>query len=250
VPRDRRWAARQPAAGAPRPPRRRGRHGQLGVADDLPLARGAWPVADDELWRTFNCGVGMVAVVDAADADRAVEVLAARDVDAWRLGTVVPHDGGQPRVRLTGVAATDRGIGWRTGVTRSTRQDRRADRGRHRGRLGELERQRRDRWIVAAVLVLAASRRSRSRWWTGPASALEPWAVVAFLAVARSTRVGRLAGATGPAGRPWAARRAGASRRARGEGHAARGGARVVCDVADAGPAGGPRRVLHGGRCS
>jgi phosphoribosylformylglycinamidine cyclo-ligase len=61
------------------------------------------PVADDELWRTFNCGVGMVAVVDAADADRAVEVLAARDVDAWRLGTVVPHDGGQPGVRLTGV---------------------------------------------------------------------------------------------------------------------------------------------------
>jgi phosphoribosylformylglycinamidine cyclo-ligase len=60
------------------------------------------PVADDELWRTFNCGVGMVAVVDAADADRAVELLRSRDVDAWPLGTVVPQDAGQPRVRLHG----------------------------------------------------------------------------------------------------------------------------------------------------
>jgi phosphoribosylformylglycinamidine cyclo-ligase len=58
------------------------------------------PVADDELWRTFNCGVGMVAVVPPVAADRAVEVLTARGVPAWRLGDVVPHRPDGPRVRL------------------------------------------------------------------------------------------------------------------------------------------------------
>jgi phosphoribosylformylglycinamidine cyclo-ligase len=58
------------------------------------------PVAADELWRTFNCGVGMVAVVAATEAGRAVEVLTARGVPAWRLGEVVPHRPDGPRVRL------------------------------------------------------------------------------------------------------------------------------------------------------
>jgi phosphoribosylformylglycinamidine cyclo-ligase len=58
------------------------------------------PVADDELWRTFNCGVGMVAVVPPTEAGRAVEVLTARGVPAWRLGEVVPHRPDGPRVRL------------------------------------------------------------------------------------------------------------------------------------------------------
>jgi phosphoribosylformylglycinamidine cyclo-ligase len=47
------------------------------------------PVADEELRRTFNCGVGMVAVVAAEAEATALAVLAARGVAAWRLGTVV-----------------------------------------------------------------------------------------------------------------------------------------------------------------
>jgi phosphoribosylformylglycinamidine cyclo-ligase len=46
------------------------------------------PVAAAEMWRTFNCGVGMVLVVAPAAAGRAVEVLAARGVDAWVMGSV------------------------------------------------------------------------------------------------------------------------------------------------------------------
>ncbi|MEX0869298.1 MAG: phosphoribosylformylglycinamidine cyclo-ligase [Nitriliruptoraceae bacterium] len=46
------------------------------------------PVATAEMWRTFNCGVGMVAVVADADADAAIDVLRGRGVDAWRLGRV------------------------------------------------------------------------------------------------------------------------------------------------------------------
>ena len=38
--------------------------------------------------RTFNMGVGMVAVVDPAELDRALAVLTARHVPAWTLGEV------------------------------------------------------------------------------------------------------------------------------------------------------------------
>jgi phosphoribosylformylglycinamidine cyclo-ligase len=47
------------------------------------------PVARDEMWRTFNCGVGMVAVVDAEVAEQAVALLRDRGTDAWVLGEVV-----------------------------------------------------------------------------------------------------------------------------------------------------------------
>jgi phosphoribosylformylglycinamidine cyclo-ligase len=57
------------------------------------LVRDVGGVAVDELERTLNMGVGMVAVVAADDADRAVELLAGRGVPAWVLGTVGPGDG-------------------------------------------------------------------------------------------------------------------------------------------------------------
>ncbi|HEV7726402.1 MAG TPA: phosphoribosylformylglycinamidine cyclo-ligase [Modestobacter sp.] len=44
------------------------------------------PRAESE--RAFNCGVGMVATVSPASADRVVELLAARGVPAWVAGTV------------------------------------------------------------------------------------------------------------------------------------------------------------------
>ncbi|MDR7302199.1 phosphoribosylformylglycinamidine cyclo-ligase [Haloactinomyces albus] len=45
-------------------------------------------VATAEMERTFNMGVGMVAVVTAEDVDRALAVLTARHVPAWVLGEV------------------------------------------------------------------------------------------------------------------------------------------------------------------
>jgi phosphoribosylformylglycinamidine cyclo-ligase len=64
------------------------------------------PVTDDEMWRTFNCGVGMVAVLPPAAAERAVGVLRGRDLPAWRLGEVVPHDADRARVRLDGAGGS------------------------------------------------------------------------------------------------------------------------------------------------
>ena len=42
----------------------------------------------EEMEKTFNMGVGMVAVVSAADRDRALAILAARHVDSWVLGEI------------------------------------------------------------------------------------------------------------------------------------------------------------------
>ncbi|HEX6255390.1 MAG TPA: phosphoribosylformylglycinamidine cyclo-ligase [Euzebyales bacterium] len=49
------------------------------------------PVPPDEMWRTFNMGAGMIAVV--ADGGAAVEVLRQRRVDAWVCGVVTDRPG-------------------------------------------------------------------------------------------------------------------------------------------------------------
>ena len=41
-----------------------------------------------EMRRTFNCGVGMVVVVAAADVDRTIALLEASGESAWRIGQI------------------------------------------------------------------------------------------------------------------------------------------------------------------
>jgi phosphoribosylformylglycinamidine cyclo-ligase len=54
------------------------------------LVRRVGEVAQPDLEQTLNCGVGMVALVAADDADEAVRVLAGRGVEAWVCGEVHP----------------------------------------------------------------------------------------------------------------------------------------------------------------
>ncbi|MDB5866960.1 MAG: purM [Betaproteobacteria bacterium] len=82
------------------------------LADNLVarLDRKAWPmpplfswlqregnVADDEMFRVFNCGIGMVLVVSAADAERAVQVLEQQGETVWRIGVVDQRRGDEPQ---------------------------------------------------------------------------------------------------------------------------------------------------------
>lgn len=52
----------------------------------LIAARGR--IAPDEMERTFNLGIGMVAILAAADADRALALLTARRVPSWVAGQI------------------------------------------------------------------------------------------------------------------------------------------------------------------
>ena len=53
-------------------------------------------VARDEMNRVFNCGIGMVAIVAAADAERALAQLAQSGESAWRIGEIVARPAGEP----------------------------------------------------------------------------------------------------------------------------------------------------------
>ena len=72
------------------------------------LQRDAWPmpplftwlqqhggVADAEMHRVFNCGIGMVVIVAAADAKRAMAELAAAGESVWRIGAIAARVPGQ-----------------------------------------------------------------------------------------------------------------------------------------------------------
>ena len=64
------------------------------------LAR-AGTIAEAEMLRTFNCGIGMIAVLSAAEAEAAIAQFAANGETAVRLGEVVKADG-EPRVVFRG----------------------------------------------------------------------------------------------------------------------------------------------------
>jgi phosphoribosylformylglycinamidine cyclo-ligase len=50
-------------------------------------------VADVEMYRTFNCGIGMVLVVAPGDAERALTILQERGESAHIIGHIEPHSG-------------------------------------------------------------------------------------------------------------------------------------------------------------
>ncbi|HUF79921.1 MAG TPA: phosphoribosylformylglycinamidine cyclo-ligase [Burkholderiales bacterium] len=57
-------------------------------------------VADEELFRVFNCGIGMVAVVRDADASRSLKILRAAGETAWRIGRIVRRARSGPQVAI------------------------------------------------------------------------------------------------------------------------------------------------------
>lgn len=50
-------------------------------------------IEQSEMYRTFNCGVGFVIVVPAAEAEKAIAVLTEAGETAWQLGTMITRSG-------------------------------------------------------------------------------------------------------------------------------------------------------------
>jgi phosphoribosylformylglycinamidine cyclo-ligase len=54
-------------------------------------------VADDEMLRVFNCGIGMVLIVSPADAGRAAALLTQQGETVWRIGVIDRRQGSEPQ---------------------------------------------------------------------------------------------------------------------------------------------------------
>jgi len=85
------------------------------LADDLTaeLDRKAWPrpalfswlqkqggVADHEMFRVFNCGIGMVVVVSEGEAERAVQLLQGAGETAYRIGRIRQRRAGEAQTLI------------------------------------------------------------------------------------------------------------------------------------------------------
>ncbi|GAA5219271.1 phosphoribosylformylglycinamidine cyclo-ligase [Corallincola platygyrae] len=57
-------------------------------------------VETHEMYRTFNCGVGLVIALPAADADAAVEALNAAGENAWVVGDIAARNGDEEQVEM------------------------------------------------------------------------------------------------------------------------------------------------------
>ena len=58
-------------------------------------------IADDELYRTFNCGIGMAMIVPQSEAKAALDSLASHGVEAFEIGSIVARGAGAPQTVLT-----------------------------------------------------------------------------------------------------------------------------------------------------
>jgi len=62
-------------------------------------------VDSTEMYRTFNCGVGMVIAVPADQADAAIKLLAAEGEKAWKIGSIENAEANEDQVELRGLDA-------------------------------------------------------------------------------------------------------------------------------------------------
>jgi len=59
-------------------------------------------IVEREMLRTFNCGIGLIAVVDATKATDVIAVFNQAGESAFAIGTLVPGEGGESTVRYRG----------------------------------------------------------------------------------------------------------------------------------------------------
>ena len=55
-------------------------------------------ISEHEMYRTFNCGVGMIIVVPAAQLTQSIDILTAQGENAWHIGEIADMQAGQEQV--------------------------------------------------------------------------------------------------------------------------------------------------------
>jgi len=58
-------------------------------------------ITNEEMWRTFNCGIGMVVILPEADAGAAVDMMKQHDIQAWKIGQIESGSNQEPRVEIS-----------------------------------------------------------------------------------------------------------------------------------------------------
>ena len=67
------------------------------------LIQQAAGIGDEEMYVTFNMGVGLTVIVESADLDKALRVIRENGHEAWKLGEVVAEPGRQVRLKSKGL---------------------------------------------------------------------------------------------------------------------------------------------------
>jgi len=58
-------------------------------------------ITNEEMWRTFNCGIGMVVILPEADAGAAVDMMKQHDIQAWKIGQIESGSNQEPSVEIS-----------------------------------------------------------------------------------------------------------------------------------------------------
>ena len=51
-------------------------------------------ISEDEMRKTFNCGIGMVLVIESKNTRETLEILSANGEKAWEIGSIIEGSGG------------------------------------------------------------------------------------------------------------------------------------------------------------
>jgi phosphoribosylformylglycinamidine cyclo-ligase len=58
-------------------------------------------ITNEEMWRTFNCGIGMVVILPEDSVASAIELMQQHDIDAWKIGQIESCDSQEPSVSIS-----------------------------------------------------------------------------------------------------------------------------------------------------
>jgi phosphoribosylformylglycinamidine cyclo-ligase len=58
-------------------------------------------ITNEEMWRTFNCGIGMVVILPETDAAAAIDLMKQHDIQAWKIGQIESGSNQEPRVEIS-----------------------------------------------------------------------------------------------------------------------------------------------------